>query len=211
MPPTVAGGRGTWPSPLLGAGQEWWGLVDHIMDVAERFARQGFVALAPDLYHGRKTAEPNQAEKLMMALKMDEAARDLGGAVDFLRAHQAVAPKGVGCVGYCMGGGLSLTLATVRPVDACVVYYGVLMGQPDLSKVSGPVLGHFADHDEWASPEVVGALEQQLRGLGKQVEFHTYPGTEHAFFNDTRPESYNAGAAQRSWQRTLEFFRRHLS
>ena len=204
--------------PAAGSGpglvviQEWWGLVGHIKDVADRFAEQGYVALAPDLYYGKTASEPDEAGKLMMSLQMDKAARDLSGAVDYLRGLDDVTPKKVGSVGYCLGGGLSLFLATVAPTDACVIYYGVLPGvQPDLSKVQCPILGHYAEHDDFASPEMARALEQQLKALGKQVEFHIYPGTSHAFFNDDRPEIYNAEAAKLSWDRTLAFFSANLT
>ncbi len=203
-----SGGRG----PGIVVIQEWWGLVGHIKDVADRFANAGFVALAPDLYHGKTTKEPDEAGKLMMSMEMDKAARDLSGAVDFLRGHPAVEPKKVGSVGYCLGGGLSLFLATVKPIDACVIYYGVLPGvQPDLSRLQSPVLGHYAEHDDFASPEAARALEEQIRAQGKSVEFHIYPGTTHAFFNDDRPEVYDEAAARQSWEQTLAFFRRHLA
>jgi carboxymethylenebutenolidase len=191
--------------------QEWWGLVDHIKQVADRFAAEGFVALAPDLYHGRTAAEPDDAQKLMMSLEMDAAAQDLSGAVAYLRDHDAVEPKKVGSVGFCLGGGLSLFLATIAPIDACVIYYGVLPGaQPDLSKLRSPVLGHYAEHDDSASPEKARELEDQIRRAGQSVEFLIYEGTTHAFFNDDRPEVYVESAAQQSWDRTLAFFRQHL-
>ena len=191
--------------------QEWWGLVGHIKDVADRFAAEGFVALAPDLYYVKTADEPDEARNLMMSLQMDKAARDLSGAVEYLRGHPAVEPKKVGSVGYCLGGGLSLYLATVTPVDACVIYYGVLPGvQPDLSQLRSPVLGHYAEHDDFASPEAARALEEQIRAQGTSVEFHIYPGTTHAFFNDDRPEVYNEAAARQSWERSLAFFRQQL-
>ena len=191
--------------------QEWWGLNDNIKDIADRFAAEGFVALAPDLYHGQVTAEPDEAMKIMMSMQMEQAARDLTGAVDYLIGLDATAGSKAGCVGYCMGGGLSLVLATMKPqIGACVIYYGVLQGQPELKNIQGAVLGHYAEHDQFASPEAGRALEQQLKDLGKQAEFHVYPGTEHAFFNDTRPEAYKADAAKLSWERTLAFYREHL-
>jgi carboxymethylenebutenolidase len=191
--------------------QEWWGLVPHIKEVADRLAAEGYVALAPDLYHGKTTTEPDEAGKMMMAMKMDQAAQDMAGAYDYLKAHDACTGK-MGSVGFCMGGGLSLYIATLRPVDACVVYYGVLPGvQPDLSKLRGPVLGHYADHDEWASPAAAHALEEQIKAAGAKAEFHIYPDTQHAFFNDTRPGIYNASAAKTSWERTLAFYKKHLA
>ncbi len=188
--------------------QEWWGLVPHIKDVADRFAAQGFAALAPDLYHGKTTKEPDEAGKMMMALKMDEAAKDMSGAFDFLKSHEACTGK-IGSVGFCMGGGLSLTIASIRPVDACVNYYGMANAE-QLAGLKAPVLGHYAENDTWASPEAARKLEDGLRGMGKQVEFHMYPGTDHAFFNDSRPEIYNEAAANLSWDRTIAFFNAHL-
>ncbi len=191
--------------------QEWWGLNDNIKGIADRFAAEGYLALAPDLYHGNVTAEPDEAGKMMMAMKMDEAAKDMAGAYDYLKKHAACTGK-VGSVGFCLGGGLSLYVSTLRPVDATVIYYGALPGvQPDLSKVAGPVLGHYAQNDGWASPEAAAALEKQLRDLGKSVEFHQYAGTEHAFFNDTRPEVYNAAASKQTWERTIAFYKKHLA
>lgn len=198
------------PAPAVIVIQEWWGLNDNIKGIADRFAGEGFLAMAPDLYHGRVTSEPDEAQKLMMAMKMDEAARDMAGAYDYLVGHPACAGK-VGSVGFCLGGGLSLYISTLKPVDATVIYYGVLPGvQPDLSRVKGPVLGHYAENDSWASPDAARALENELRSLGKHVEFHIYPGTGHAFFNDTG-SAYDAEAARLSWTRTVDFFKRNLS
>lgn len=191
--------------------QEWWGLVPHIKDVCDRFAAEGFVALAPDLFQGKTTKEPDEAGKLMMGLVIERAARDMSGAVDYLLAHPSVEPKRIGCVGFCMGGALSLTLATIKPVDAAVTYYGgPFKGEPDYANIKGAVLGHFPERDDWASPKHAEDLFGRLRTMGTQAEYFVYPGTEHAFFNDTRPEVYNAGAATESWKRTLEFFRAHL-
>lgn len=193
--------------------QEWWGLVPHIKDVADRLAAAGFVALAPDLYHGQTTVEPDEAQKLMMSMRMDEAARDMAGAVQYLLDSEAVDGENVGSIGFCLGGGLSLYLATLRPeVDACVVYYGVLPGvAPDLSAIRGAVLGHFAAHDDFASPAAADELKGRLEAEGVPVEFHQYDGCQHAFFNDTRPEAYNEEAARRSWDRTLTFLKERLT
>jgi carboxymethylenebutenolidase len=209
-------------TPASGSGpgvvviQEWWGLVPWITSIADRLAAEGYLALVPDLYHGKTTAEPDEAGKLMMAMKMDQAAKDMSGAVDYLKQHSASTGK-VGSVGFCLGGGLSLYVATLRPLDACVIYYGVLPGvQPDLTKIAGPVLGHYAEDDGWATPDAAHALEQQIREAGKQVEFHIYPGAKHAFMNPS-PEvlktggGYDEQAAKLSWDRTLAFFRQHLA
>ena len=196
--------------------QEWWGLVDHIVDVCDRFAAEGFTALAPDLYHGKKVPnrEPDEAQKALMAMDLERAAKDMSGAVDFLKAHPAVRGSGVGVVGFCMGGGLALWLATLRPdaVRAVVPFYGIAPdgAEPDWSALSASVEGHYAEHDDLANPDAVAAFESRLNELGKEVRVHTYPGTGHAFFNDTRPEVYNDEAARQAWVRTLEFFRAKL-
>ena len=182
--------------------QEWWGLVDHIKDVCDRFAAAGFVALAPDLYHGQKVqpGEPDEAGKAMMAMKMDQAARDMSGAVDEVLRRSS--GDRVGVIGFCMGGGLALVLATQRPdaVAAVVPCYGIIPwpdAQPDYAAMSAAVLGHYAENDSFFTPEAANALADQLRGMGKSVEIVVYPGTDHAFFNDTRPEVYDAEARTR--------------
>ena len=193
--------------------QEWWGLVPHIEDIADRFAAEGFVALAPDLYHGEKATGPDQAGKLMMALDIERAEKDLAGAIDYLKAQPGVTGSSVGTVGFCMGGALSLFAASKNPeVGACVVFYGGHPNvKPDLPALKAPVLGIWAGKDGFVTPAVVGQLDQQLTVLGKPHEFHTYPNAQHAFFNDTRPEVYDPAASQDAWKRTIEFFRRELS
>ncbi len=192
--------------------QEWWGLVDHIKDVCDRFAAEGFVALAPDLYHGKTTKSPDEAGKLMMALRIDEAERDLSAAVEYLTTLDSTTSERVGVVGFCMGGALSLYTATKNPnIGACVVFYGGHPKvKPDLPNLHAPVLGLYAEKDGFVTPDSVHQLERQLKSLGKQIEARIYPGADHAFFNDTRPEVYNAEAAADAWQRTVAFLREHL-
>jgi carboxymethylenebutenolidase len=191
--------------------QEWWGLNNNIKGIADRFAAEGYLALAPDLYHGKVTAEPDEAGKLMMELKMEEAAKDMSGAVDFLRNHENGTGK-VGSVGFCMGGRLSLFVSTMKRIDATVIYYGVMMGeQPDITKLQGPVLGHYAGNDAWITEDAVRGLEQKLKDAGKSVEFHIYTGAQHGFFNDTRPEAHDPAASKTTWERTLGFYKQHLS
>ena len=193
--------------------QEWWGLVDHIKDVCDRFAADGFVALAPDLFHGKTTKSPDEAGKLMMALRIDEAEKDLSGAVNYLLQQAFTASGSVGVVGFCMGGALSLYTATKNvDVGACVVFYGGHPNvKPDLPKLYAPMLGLYAERDGFVTPDSVRELESKLRALGKPVEVHVYPETDHAFFNDTRPEVYNAEAAADAWRRTIEFLRKYLA
>jgi carboxymethylenebutenolidase len=205
--------------PESGAGpgviviQEWWGLVDHIRKVADRFAAEGFVALAPDLYHGKIAKSPDEAGKMMMALRIDEAEKDLAGAVDYLLAHEATRSDRAGTVGFCMGGALSLYAATKNPkVGACVVFYGGHPNvKPDLASLQSPVLGIYAERDGFVTPASVRELESQLGTLGKSIDVHIYPGTDHAFFNDTRPEVYDAAASADAWQKVIRFLKKNLS
>jgi carboxymethylenebutenolidase len=192
--------------------QEWWGLVDHIKDVCDRFASEGYVALAPDLYHGKSTKSPDEAGKLMMALRIDEAEKDLRGAVQYLRNHPATVGERVGIIGFCMGGALSFYAASKnKEIGACVVCYGIHPNvKPDLVNLEAPVLGIYAENDRSVPPEAVRKLEGQLKALEKTVEFQIYPGTDHAFFNDTRKEVYNEAAAKDSWNRVLDFFKKYL-
>ena len=192
--------------------QEWWGLVPHIKEVCDRFAAAGYLALAPDLYHGKSTTSPDEAGKLMMTMRIDEAEKDLRGAVQFLLQHKAVRGKKVGTVGFCMGGALSLYAATKNSqVGACVVFYGGHPNvKPDLPNLQAPVLGLYAERDGFVTPEAARQLEQELKKLGKSAEVHIYPGVDHAFFNDQRPQVYNAAAAEDAWKRVLKFFGQHL-
>src|SRR5919108_690492 len=167
--------------------QEWWGLDDHIRSVCDRFAQEGFFALAPDFYRGETAEQPDEAQQKMMAMSMDEAEKDMRGAVDYLASHEGFEGKGVGAVGFCLGGGLAVWAATANPkVAAAVSYYYVMPhGKPDFSKIKGPVLGHFGTEDEFVSVDDAKALEQQMRDAGVNVEFEFYEGAGHAFFNDT--------------------------
>ena len=200
------------PGPGVVVIQEWWGLVPHIEHIADRFAEAGFVALAPDLYHGEKATTPDQAGKLMMALRIDEAAKDLAGAIDHVAAQPGVSVKKVGTIGFCMGGALSLFAACRNPeVGAAAVFYGGHPNvKPDLASLQAPVLGIYAGKDGFVTPESVQALDAQLTALGKRHEFHTYPDADHAFFNDERKEVYDPAAAADAWAKTLAFFRREL-
>ena len=200
---TPEGGSG----PGLVVIQEWWGLNDHIKDVTDRFAAAGYVALAPDLYHGKVTEEPDEAGKEMMALNLGQAAKDLSGAVELVR-EKSGADK-IGVSGFCMGGGLTLTLAAQRPdaVAVAVPWYGVIPwenAQPDWSAVEGTIVAHIAENDGFFGPEAAAELDSTLQGLGKDATFHIYEGGEHAFFNDTRPDVYSADHSATAWQRTLE-------
>jgi carboxymethylenebutenolidase len=193
--------------------QEWWGLVPHIKEVTDRFAQEGFIALAPDLYHGKTTTSPDEAGKMMMALNIDETEKDLRGAVAYLLDHEGIIGDKVGTVGFCMGGALSLYAASKNPqVGACVVFYGGHPKvKPDLRNIHAPVLGLYAAKDTFVTPDSVHELEARLKSLRKDIEVRIYENTDHAFFNDHRPEVYNKEAAEDAWQRTVSFLQKHLS
>ncbi len=203
---TPAAGKG--PGVLVI--QEWWGLVGHIKSVCDRFAAAGFSALAPDMYHGQTASEPDGAGKLFMALNIAQAEKDLRGAATHLLQHSSTAK--LGAVGFCMGGQLALFAATLNPsVGACISFYGIHPNvKPDYSKLSGPVLGLFAEKDQFVNPSAARAVDLAIKGAGKQSEIHIYPGVDHAFFNDERADVYNKAAADDAWKRTLDFFRKHL-
>ncbi|MGO8874415.1 MAG: dienelactone hydrolase family protein [Acidimicrobiales bacterium] len=221
FPSNGSTGQGFLATPESGGGpgvvviQEWWGLVPHITDLCDRFAAEGFVALAPDLYHGEATTEPDEAGKKMMALQLDRAGKDLSGAVEVV--SQKGSGSGVGVVGFCMGGGLALVLAGQRNdvVKAVVPFYGGIPWAdtaPDYAGITGAVSFQIAGKDDWVTPDVAAEMAQAMRDAGNSdVTVHVYDGAEHAFFNDTRPEVYDPEASALAWQRTLAFLRSHLS
>ena len=190
--------------------QEWWGLVGHIKNVCDRFAAEGFSALAPDLYHGKTASEPDAAGKLFMALNIAQAEKDLRGAAKYLTAQSSTAK--LGAVGFCMGGQLALFAGTVNPnVGAVVDFYGIHPNvKPDYTKLGGPVLGLFAEKDAFVTPQAAKDVDAAIKKAGKQSQIHVYPGVDHAFFNDERADVYNKPAADDAWRRTLAFFRQHL-
>lgn len=211
--------KGYLATPASGTGpglvviQEYWGLVDHIKSVTDRFAAAGFVALAPDLYDGDSTTSPDAAFKKLMALNIAETAKDLKGAADYLLAHDRVAPKKVGAVGFCMGGQLALFAGCEYPDQfaAVVDFYGIHPAvDPKLERLRAPVLAHFARRDTFVKEADAHALVERIEAAGKQVEAHFY-AADHAFFNDTRPEVYDAEDSALAWDRTLAFLRKHLT
>jgi carboxymethylenebutenolidase len=194
--------------------QEWWGLTSHVKDVTDRFAAEGFVALAPDLYGGTTTHDADEAGKLMGELPVEDAARDLAGATDFLIGHDAVTSTKVGAVGFCMGGGFVLVLAAQQgdKIGAAVPFYGVLKEDyPDFSGLTAPLLGHFGTEDTSADPEAVAALAERIeKESGVRPEFLPYPAG-HAFFNDENLlGTYDAEQAALAWSRTTAFLRENL-
>jgi carboxymethylenebutenolidase len=189
--------------------QEWWGLTDHIASVADRLAAEGFVALAPDLFGGKVAHDADEATKLMMELPVDQAARDLSGAVDFLISHEAVTSSSVGAIGFCMGGGFVLLLAAQQgtKINAAVSFYGVGPGVPEqFTNLTAPVQGHYGEKDEMYPPDAVrDQIEQIRKESGIEVEAFFYPAG-HAFHNEENAfGTYDAEAAKLAWSRAIQF------
>ncbi len=194
------------PKPAVIVIQEWWGLNDHIKDVANRFAQEGFVALAPDLYHGQVTTEPDEARKLVMELDQAEAVNEIQQAIEFLKGQDYVSGDKAGVVGYCMGGALVLGTALASDdVTAGVVYYGRPLSAEEAGQVKAPILTFLGTEDR-IPVEAVEAMHAAFEEAGIENEYHIYEGAQHSFFNDTR-ESYHAEAAADAWPRTLAWFR----
>jgi carboxymethylenebutenolidase len=202
------------PGPGVIVIQEWWGLAPHIKTICNRLASEGFTALAPDLYHGKSTTSPDEAGRLMMALNIGQAAKDLKGAVAFLLSrHLTGGQHRVGVIGFCMGGQLALYAACEqREIGACVDFYGIHPSvKPNLAALQAPVLGIFGEEDDSVTPAVVRRLEADLKKAGKTTDFTIFPHVGHAFFNDSRPEVYHEEMANKAWQKTCAFLRQHLS
>lgn len=190
--------------------QEWWGLVPHIKEVAERLAAEGYIALAPDLYYGQAADEPDEAQKLAMALDRDRAVAEIGAAARYLKEMPSVNPKRVGVVGWCMGGGLSLSAAAENgDIAAAVCFYGRPLSKADTARLRVPVLGLYGSEDHGIPVSDVRAFEEELDRQAVPYEIHVYDGAHHAFFNDTRP-AYDPAAAEDAWRRTLGWFRTYL-
>lgn len=191
-------------APALVLVQEYWGVNAHVKSLAERLAKEGFLVVAPDLYHGTIAKDAAEAAKLMTELDTLAAMEEIRAAVAFLKSH----PRGngkVGVIGFCMGGALSFAAAChVEGLSAVVPFYGVPPADKvDYAKVSAPILAHFAKKDEWATVAKGEAIKQQV-GTKMQLEVH-------AFVNDTRPEAYDEKSAKLAWQRSVDFLRKHLA
>jgi carboxymethylenebutenolidase len=201
---------GTGPGVLVI--QEWWGLDSGIKEMTDRLAAAGFVALAPDLYHGELAAhdEMDKASHLMQSLPPARAARDMSGAVDYLSSHASVTSQGIGVVGFCMGGMLAFIIAANRPdkVRAVVPFYGFPQGEmePDWSAMTAKIRGHMAEHDTFFAPEAARALEARLKGMGKDVTLTVHPGTGHAFMGPHNAlGTLNAPLAAEIWPEVVSF------
>ena len=203
-------GRGYLASPEKPRGgvlvlHAWWGLNDFFKGFANRLASQGFLALAPDLYDGPVAKSVEEAKELHSKIDDDKVKRIVLGATHYLRSDPSISGRKIGVVGFSMGAAWSLLLSTLKPetIGAVVVFYG---SYPlDFSKSQASYLGHFSPDDEWEPVADVRATEENIRGAGREVAFHFYPGTKHWFVEENRPVEYNRDASDLAWKRTLEF------
>jgi len=200
------------PHPALVVIQEWWGLTDWIKEQARKFAEQGFVALAPDLYRGEVARDPDTAHELSRGMPQDRAVRDLKAAFDFLSARSDVNKDKIASVGWCMGGGLSLQLAIHEPrLAACIVNYGSMpTDAEDIRRIQAPILGNFGADDHGIRPAAVHAFEKAVKAAGKSIDVKIYEGAGHAFENPNNKAGYRAEAAAHAWKRIIEFLNAKL-
>jgi carboxymethylenebutenolidase len=210
--------QGYFAAPASGKGpavvviQEWWGLVPHIEDVVNRFGGEGFCALAPDLYHGKTTKSPDEAGKMVMEMDAGRAEREIAAAGQYLLTRPECSSKTYGVVGFCMGGGLAQYTATKEDgkVGAAVSFYGGFKKVPfEWDNLTAPLLQICGEEDQGVTAEM-RERDKMLKAKGKKAELVVYPKAKHAFFNDARPEVYNAQAAQDAWKRTLDWFRANI-
>jgi len=215
--------RGYLATPADGSGpgvlvvQEWWGLVPQLQGCADRLAGEGFTALAPDLYHGEiaEHTEMDKAAELMNSLPPERAARDMSGAITHLLAHESTTGDQVGVIGFCMGGMLTLLISALEGdrVAAAAPFYGAPLGdgEPDWSNLRAKVEGHFAENDDFFPPDAVKDLEARLQAMGKDVTFHVYPGTGHAFANEEDPlGTHDPACADEAWTKAVAFLKANL-
>jgi carboxymethylenebutenolidase len=205
--------EGKGPFPAVVVIQEWWGLNDWVKDQARALAREGYVALAPDLYRGKVTANPDEAHQLMMGAPPDRILRDLKAALAHLKSRKDVKAGGIGAIGWCMGGRYALELATQEPtLAAAVAYYGAPPTDPAaIARIKAPVLGNFGAEDKGPAPDQVKAFEAAMKKAGKSVDVKIYEGAGHAFANVNNPwKGYREEAAKDAWARTVAFLAKHL-
>ncbi len=203
---------GATSAPALVLIHEWWGLNPHIEDIAQRFAREGYIVAAVDLYDGKLTKDATEAGALMSALNPPSALDKLGTAIAYLRnpSNFTANVTAVGVTGFCMGGVYTLLAACHNQVEAAAPFYGIPDELSVLKKLSCPVLFIGGEKDQWITVEKMNRLDAALKQYGKQGEVKIYAGADHAFFNDTRPEVYSAADATDAWQAVLAFFAQHL-
>jgi carboxymethylenebutenolidase len=201
---------GPWPAVLVI--HEWWGLEDHFRDMTRVFARNGYVTLAPDLYHGRVTADWEEAGRLKTSLDLERATREILDGIPYLRSLPFVNPARIGIVGFCMGGGLALlSLCRTNELAAGVIYFQSMYPDPaELVNISCPLLCHYGEDDIYTPRSEVETFERLLKEHNKSYQIYFYKNAGHAFCNDQHPELYRKEAAEASWPRTFEFFQKHL-
>ena len=195
--------------------QEWWGLVGHVKDVTDRFAAEGFVALAPDFFHGAKTDEPDEAQRLLMGLAMDRAAKDIQGAAQHLVTLTETTGDRVGTVGFCMGGSLALwSGALADEVKVAVGFYPAVpwekMSPSWGNYANKSAMIHASEEDGTSQADGVQAAVKGIQEAGGDVEVYDYPGSQHAFFNDQRPEVHHKEHSETAWRRTIDLLERRL-
>ena len=187
----------------------WWGLNDFFRDLCDRLATAGFVVVAPDLWGGTVATTVAEAEGLLQQRDGKAISQAVEDAIAYLRAHPATRGKGLGALGFSMGAAWALDVAGSHPeLRAIVLFYGVSEG--NFAAMQAGFLGHFAENDPLESEEGVRWLEGELRGAGCEVQFHRYADVSHWFFEEDRPDAYNASAATLAWERTLAFLRERL-
>jgi carboxymethylenebutenolidase len=202
---------GTAKGPALVLIQEYWGINAHVKSLVDRLAEDGFLVVAPDLYHGKIAKDAAEAGKLMTELDTGAAVQEIGATVAYLEEH----PRGngkVGVIGFCLGGALTFASACHLPgLGAVVPFYGVPPADKvDYSKVTAPILAHFAKNDAWASVDKAEAIKKQVEAAGGSMQLEVYDAG-HAFVNDTRPEAYDEKSAKLAWQRSVDFLKKHLA
>ena len=202
---------GAGKAPAVVLVQEYWGLNAHVKSLVDRLAGEGFLVLAPDLYHGKLAKDAAEAGQLMGALDTLEAMKEIGATASFLEGHARGNGK-VGVIGFCLGGALSFAAAChVEGLSAVVPFYGVPPAEKvDYAKVTAPILAHFAKVDPWATVEKAEAIKTQVEATGHTMQLEVYDAG-HAFVNDTRPEAYDEKSAKLAWQRTVDFLKKHLA
>ena len=208
VPGYLAEPSGNGGAPGVVVVQEWWGLNPQIQGVADRLAAEGYRGLVPDLFRGRVTQDPDEANHMMTGLDWGGATNeDLRGAVQHLKANGSKAAV----LGFCMGGALTILAGVHIPeLDAAVCFYGIPPAEAaDPAKIHTPFLGHFASQDDWCTPEAVNGLEATLKTGGVVHQLHRYEA-QHGFFNETRDGIYDAAASKDAWERSLAFLKTHL-
>ena len=200
------GGKG--PFPAIIVIHEYWGLNEWVKEQASKFADQGYVALAVDLYRGKVATTPDMAHELMRGVPEDRAKRDLHAAFEFLQSQPNVKKERIGAIGWCMGGGYSLDIALQEPnLAADVIHYGHLATDPDtLKKINAPIFGVFGGQDRGITPDDVKKFEAAMRQLGKKIDIKIYPDAGHGFENPVNQDRYRPDDAADAWKRTVSFF-----